>query len=81
MFFNWFLVYKKSRVLFFTLYILPLMGIAISMSLTALPAGLRPKFIPNAGQPPERKFSGFPNPSPNREASCRPWEAGKKRTR
>lgn len=42
-FFNWFLVYKKSRVLFFTLYILPFMGIAISMSLAALPAGLRPK--------------------------------------
>lgn len=61
-FFNWFLVYKKSRGLFFTLYILPLMGIAISMSLTALPAGLRPKFIPNAGQPPERKFFRLPDP-------------------
>lgn len=54
-FFNCFLVYKKSQVLFFILYILPLMGIVMSMSLTALPHQLRPRNISDAGLPRERK--------------------------
>ena len=78
-FFNWFLVYKKSRGLFFTLYILPLMGIAMSMSLTALPAGLRPKFIPNAGQPPERKFFRLPEPEPEQGSFLPPMGSRKEK--
>lgn len=55
-FFNCFLVYKKSKVLFFMLYILPLMGIVMSMSLTALSHQSQPKNISDAGQPQERKL-------------------------
>lgn len=55
-FFNCFLVYKKSQVLFFMLYILPLMGIVMSMSLTALSHQSWPKNILDAGQPRKRKL-------------------------
>ena len=59
-FFNCFIVYKKSRVLFFILYLLPIMGIVTAMSLITFSPQSWPRNTSNTGQLAEGKFSRLP---------------------